>query len=108
MTAAREEILDRIRAALADVPDAPAEADTPIPWDYGQPTGIADVLDRFEDRVVDYRAAFERCAPDALADRVVAALLGYEASSVVLPEGLLAPFADALQKAAEAAPSAAA
>lgn len=99
MTTAREEILDRIRTALVDVPDAPAEADTPIPWTYGQATAVDDVLDRFEDRVVDYRAAFERCSADELTDRVVAALTGYEASSVVLPEGLLAPFADAVAAA---------
>ncbi|MBK9159251.1 MAG: lactate utilization protein C [Micropruina sp.] len=84
-SSAREEILGRVRLALADVP--PAD-ETPIPWTYGQPRALDDVLDRFEDRIIDYRAAFERCSGAEVPARVAAALARYCARSAVLPDGL--------------------
>ena len=66
---AREAILTRVRSALADVPAVPAEQDTPVPWAYGQPRALDDVIDQFEDRVVDYRAGFERCSAADLPGR---------------------------------------
>lgn len=95
-TTARDEILDRVRSALADVP---ADEEAPIPWTYGQPRVLAGVLDQFEDRIVDYRAAFERCTPDQLPARVAAALTTYGAASVVLPAGLDAAIGTALATA---------
>lgn len=63
---AREEILGRVRTALADVGDRDT-AETQVPWTYGRPvgTGDLDVVDRFAERVADYRAQVRRCAaPD--------------------------------------------
>ncbi|MFC7497081.1 MULTISPECIES: LutC/YkgG family protein [unclassified Nocardioides] len=77
---AREEVLDRVRRALAgvepgyDVPPSPRIA--PVP----------DVVAHFAERVADYRAVVERCAPDELAARVVAALP--DGARVVVPAGL--------------------
>ncbi|MFW0785488.1 LUD domain-containing protein [Gordonia sp. CPCC 206044] len=67
---AREEILGRVRSALSDV----TTADAPVDWDYGQAVGTGDLglVDRFAERVADYRAVVSRCSPDELADRVVA------------------------------------
>ncbi|GAA1084396.1 LutC/YkgG family protein [Tsukamurella spumae] len=75
MTSAREEILRRVRTALADVADAPVE-EAPIPWTYGRPVGTGElgVVDRFAERVADYRAEVRRCAAADLGPTVRAAL----------------------------------
>lgn len=96
---AREAILSRIRTALADVPGVPAEEDTPVPWSYGQPRALDDVIDQFEDRVVDYRAGFERCTAADLPVRVVAALRAHGVSTTVLPAGLDEAVVDAVAHA---------
>ncbi len=92
---AREEILARVRSALAgveaghDVPPAPLAA--PVP----------DVLGLFAERVADYRAIVERCAAPDLSSRIAAALpagarvvvpsgLGVEVPGATLDEGLTA------------------
>lgn len=90
---ARDAILGRIRAALADVP---ADDDVTIPWTYGQPRVLADPVAQFEDRVVDYRAAFERCGASEVAAKVAAALGSYGVTSVVLPDGLDKKISDAV------------
>jgi L-lactate dehydrogenase complex protein LldG len=72
---AREEILDRIRIALADRPAA-----TPIPRDYRSGRGAGDV-DLFAERVADYRAGVHR---DSSIDEVLAHR-GIE--RVVVPDG---------------------
>ena len=76
---ARDEILSRIRAALADRPDAP-----PIPRDYrAAGHGIPD-LDLFAERVADYRAIVHRVASLEVA-ATVAASVGRR--RVVVPDG---------------------
>ncbi|HEY3630884.1 MAG TPA: LUD domain-containing protein [Jatrophihabitantaceae bacterium] len=76
---AREEILSRIRAALADRPDAP-----PIPREYRGATGEAPDLDRFIERVADYQASVHRVAA-ADVPATVAAAVGRR--RVVVPDG---------------------
>lgn len=82
---AREEILGRVRAALADVGDRDA-AETPVPWTYGRPvgTGDLDVIGRFAERVADYRAEVRRCAAGDLGAAVLEALGPVETSAGVL------------------------
>ncbi|MXP24222.1 lactate utilization protein C [Gordonia sp. HNM0687] len=72
---AREEILGRVRAALDDVPD-PNPAETTVDWTYGQAVDTGDLspVDRFAERVADYRAAVEQVAEPDLAAAVAAAL----------------------------------
>ncbi|MBR7741765.1 LUD domain-containing protein [Phycicoccus sp. BSK3Z-2] len=80
MSDAREEILDRVRSALAGT--------TASPEPVASPPGVAagpDTLDVFCERVADYRAVVERCSPDEVAARVTAAL---PEGDVVVPEGL--------------------
>lgn len=84
---AKDVVLARIRVALADVAGAPDET-LPIPWTFGQPRDIGDVIDVFIDRVRDYRATCERTPAGGLAEAVVAALRTHEVASVVLPAGL--------------------
>jgi L-lactate dehydrogenase complex protein LldG len=76
---AREEILSRIRAALADRPDAP-----PIPRDYRAAGQDAPDLDLFAERVADYQATVQR-VPDAAVAATIAAAVGRR--RVVVPDG---------------------
>ena len=41
---AREDILQRIRTATADVTEPDPALDVPVEWTYGQPLATADVL----------------------------------------------------------------
>lgn len=83
----RDEILGRVRSALADVTESPHE--TPIDWTYGAATAMDEpVIDRFVERVEDYQAVVERCGADEVAARVAAALTHYGATSLVRPPGL--------------------
>ena len=85
---AREEILTRVRGALGDVVEADSATDVPIPWTYGKPTAMPDILERFVEMTVDYKAVVRRVpaagVPDAVAEMLVAAGVG----SAVLPAGL--------------------
>jgi L-lactate dehydrogenase complex protein LldG len=84
--AAREEVLGRIRAALVDVP---ADEDVEVPRGYRrarpQPEGT---VERFCERVADYRATVEQVSPAGVAAAVAAALRGVGARRVAMPPGL--------------------
>jgi L-lactate dehydrogenase complex protein LldG len=96
MSTAREEILDRIRAAIS--PDTPGRAGTPaqvdaayaaLPRDYRRAHHDAagtDIVALFAERAADYRAVVERAGeadlPAAIA-RVLAGLPGF-----LVPDGL--------------------
>ncbi|HEV7655409.1 MAG TPA: LUD domain-containing protein [Mycobacteriales bacterium] len=85
MSSARDEVLGRIRRALADRP-APAE----VRRDYRR-TGELDrtaLLDLLVDRLVDYKASVRRCAEPELAGTLVDALTERGAARVVVPPGL--------------------
>ena len=77
---ARDDILGRVRRALADA--APAGDVPPAP----RIAPIADVVAHFADRVADYRAVVERCPAADLAARVAGALP--DGARVVVPAGL--------------------
>ncbi|GEM_PF-27127 len=85
---AKEEILRRIRTALADIPDLPPEQDVPVAWEYGRPTRSDGVLDLFVERVEDYKAQVIRCRTREVPGRISEALRSHGARSVVLPAGL--------------------
>ena len=78
---ARDEILGRVRAALADAPERPAAS---VP--RRTPDADADVVSLFCERVADYRAVVERCSRDELPARLRAALP--EGTRVVVPPDL--------------------
>src|SRR5438309_11954201 len=88
---AREEVLGRIRTALGAT-RAPVPA---VVRNYrttdGRPAG--ELLDLLVDRLEDYKASVLRCAPDAIAETVAAALEtglnpGWRPDDVVVPPGL--------------------
>src|SRR5699024_11541762 len=70
LVSAREEILDRVRRALEGV-GADAE---PVVAPRTSPSERGFLVERFTERVADYRAAVTRCSSDELEDRVAAAL----------------------------------
>ena len=76
---ARDEILGRVRAALAEVSPAVAVPAAPRAPDRG------DLVALFDERVADYRAVVTRCAADDLEATVAEALGGARA---VVPPGL--------------------
>ncbi|HST85945.1 MAG TPA: lactate utilization protein C [Kineosporiaceae bacterium] len=110
---AREEILGRIRTALADRPKpAPVERDyrtSGAPWTAGDETGSAttnnqDAVDtRLEllvDRLIDYRATVHRASPDTAADVIASALAERGAARIVVPDGFPAELLGGLDPAA--------
>jgi L-lactate dehydrogenase complex protein LldG len=82
---ARDEILRRIGAALADRP-----APGPVPRDYrtaGTGSG-GDVVALFAERAADYKADVRRVAPQELPGAVAEALRGRGARRLAVPPGL--------------------
>ena len=77
---ARDEILRKVRTALADVePD-------PVPVASPRGAEAADLVAHFAERVADYRATVVRCAADEVGTAVSAALP--PGTRVVVPPGL--------------------
>jgi L-lactate dehydrogenase complex protein LldG len=81
VVSARDEILARVRAALADAPVAPAAA---VP--RRTPASGGDVVALFCERVADYRAEVLRCPASELTARVRSVLP--EGGRVVVPADL--------------------
>jgi L-lactate dehydrogenase complex protein LldG len=102
LVSAREEILGRVRSALDGAPEPPTAS---VP--RRTPDRSVDLVALFCERVADYRAVVERCAPGDLAARVRAALpdrarvvvppdLGVEVAGAVADDDLSAADLDAL------------
>lgn len=92
---AKAEILARIRAARPDVPDpagtVPAAPSGPamIPRGYRLTREVPEgLVERFRERVADYRAGVEVVSPAEVPAAVAAALTGFGARRVAFAEGL--------------------
>jgi L-lactate dehydrogenase complex protein LldG len=93
-SAARREIMARIRTGLIDV----RGADVEVPRGYhtrlrgaedeSGPPRRADVIALFSERVADYRANVRHTAADELGTAVAAALWGREAKNIAVPADL--------------------
>jgi L-lactate dehydrogenase complex protein LldG len=81
---ARDEILRRVRAALADVPAGGPDAEQ-VPRDYRRTHHETGLVDLFAERVADYRATVRRLSRDALGDAIAEALDG---KAVIAPADL--------------------
>ncbi len=96
---ARDEILSRIRNSLADIVQPDPALDVPNPWAYGQPTAMPDILERFVEMTVDYKADVRRVPSADVAGLIKDMLLGVGVGSVVLPSGLDAGWRQAIAEA---------
>jgi L-lactate dehydrogenase complex protein LldG len=86
---AREDVLGRIRSALRDVPRDETSEGFPVPRDYRRhrehPEGD---VERFSERVADYKATVEQVPPGGVAAAVDAVLHRVGATRVGVPAGL--------------------
>ncbi|MFC4612834.1 lactate utilization protein C [Streptomyces maoxianensis] len=85
-TGSRDRILARIRAAVADAPDAPEAA-----RDYlhsHAPDDPAAILDLLHENLADYRANVHRAGEAELPALVTQLLAAHGARSVAVPDGL--------------------
>lgn len=85
---AREVILGRIREALSDVVQPDPALDVPIPWEYGRPTPMPDILERFVEMVVDYKATVRRVPAAEVPATITALLKEKGVGSMVVPAGI--------------------
>jgi L-lactate dehydrogenase complex protein LldG len=72
VTAARDEILARVRRALADVPEGETPDDVPVPRDYRREAAAEPerLLETLTDRLRDYGAGVHRVTADEVAATV--------------------------------------
>jgi len=89
VSAAREEVLARIRSALGEQPSRPA-AD-PVPRQYRragtQAASDQDLVELLVDRLVDYRASVSRTDPAGVATLLAGRLVEHGIGSVLVPDG---------------------
>jgi L-lactate dehydrogenase complex protein LldG len=90
MSEARDQILARIRGALADVPATEAAGDVAVARDYRRAGGLEPVgrVALLIDRLLDYHAEVRRVAPDAVADAVDRACAQWGLARVAVPPSL--------------------
>jgi L-lactate dehydrogenase complex protein LldG len=61
----------------------------PTPWEYGRPTPVANPLELFIERVIDYKATVGRAADESAVSALVARFLAVAAAtSCAVPPGL--------------------
>jgi len=90
VTSAREEILQRVRTALGDVPDGERPEDVPVERGYRtQSTGDpGERVARFAERVADYKATVHRVGADELPDALARACEARQVKRLVVPPDL--------------------
>lgn len=88
MTSARDEVLGRVRTALADVPAGERPEEVRVRRNYRPALDLSrpELVDLLVDRLADYKAVVRRVRAADLAD-VIAEMLG--SRRVVVPAGLL-------------------
>jgi L-lactate dehydrogenase complex protein LldG len=86
---ARDEVLARVRAALADGADPPPVARAYRTAEHPPDLAGEALLELLVERLVDYRALVRRSTTAMVATTVVAALSEREARRVAVPEGIL-------------------
>lgn len=88
---ARDDVLARIRRALADVPDDERPQDVPVDRRYSAggtpPAGSPDLVRLLAERLTDYGASVRPVTSDEVAAAVAQAVSARGAQSVVVPRG---------------------
>jgi len=90
MTSARDEILERIRSALADVPADERPSDVPVARDYARQAGLDPDhrVERFAHRLRDYNAEVRRVPVAGVSHAVDEACTAMGLAGVVVPRAL--------------------
>jgi len=73
VSAAREEILGRVRAALCDVPESERAADVEVARGYSRAGDAGHAVERFVERAGEYRADIRRVEPGRLREEIARA-----------------------------------
>jgi L-lactate dehydrogenase complex protein LldG len=87
----REQVLGRIRRALADVPRGETPDDVPVNRDYLRVHGersAEETAELLAENLADYRAIVHRTTTAELPGRIAALLAGRGAGRIVVPAGL--------------------
>jgi L-lactate dehydrogenase complex protein LldG len=100
---AREEILGRIRAAVADGATPPPVARSYRTAEHPPALAGEELLELLVERLVDYRALVRRSSTAMVAATVVAALTERGARRVAVPDGILPAGLDRLEPGIELA-----
>ncbi|HLM75630.1 MAG TPA: hypothetical protein VK459_23110, partial [Polyangiaceae bacterium] len=90
LSAAREEILRRIRRATRDVPGGERPEDVPVERDYRERDDAPreEIIERFAERVAEYKAEVRRVREADLPRAIEEALKGRGVEQLVVPPGL--------------------
>jgi Uncharacterized conserved protein len=90
MSEAREAILARIRSALHDVPPSEQPQDSPVKRDYltQGSTERAQLIERFTDRLVDYKAKVRHVSAEELAAAIAQSCAEHGVKRLVVPSDL--------------------
>jgi L-lactate dehydrogenase complex protein LldG len=90
MSNAREEILGRIREALQDVPASEQPADVAVARDYRRQGDATreEMIERFIERVSDYKVAVRRVSEQKLPGAIAAACAARKVHRLVAPADL--------------------
>lgn len=90
MSSAREEILGRIREALQDVPASEQPADVAVARDYRRlgDTPREEMIERFIERVSDYKVTVSRVSEQELPGAIAAACAARKVHRLVVPADL--------------------
>jgi L-lactate dehydrogenase complex protein LldG len=81
---ARDVVLERIRAALAD---RPPQVEIPRTYETMLPAGT-EIVERFHERVADYRANVHRVDDVQLPGAIARVLAGHGATRIIVPAGV--------------------
>jgi L-lactate dehydrogenase complex protein LldG len=90
MSAARDQILRRIRTALRDIPAGEQPQDVPVARDYHRSLSATPeaLIELFIERVDDYRASIRRVSEELLVDALSDACAARGVRQLIVPSGL--------------------
>ena len=89
MSDARINILRRVRAALHDIPSGETPENVPLPREYlATDPHPDDRIDRFAERVAEYRATVHRVRPEGLEAAIAAACERREVRRLIVPRDI--------------------
>ncbi len=97
MSLAQDDMLRRIKLALRDVPASERPDDVPVAREYRQAGSAsqADLIERFTDRLVDYKAKVARVGEDQLGGAITVACAARGVRRLIAPADLPASWAPA-------------